>query len=128
MSVDNNNTPTPTKLEDARQHQEVTPIALLAGGASIVLASAAFTGISHFTSTTKAIKEEGIDAASRRAAVPVATKALVASSLMCAAMAAAVVGVWKLSGMHYRDVANVSSFDDAIALAKLQRVRLYYYG
>jgi hypothetical protein len=58
-----------------------------------------------------------------RALVLLQGKALAAASVMCAGLGVLAVGAWKLAGMQYKEIAEVSSWHDAIALAKSQRVR-----
>lgn len=41
---------------------------------------------------------------------------------MCAGLAVLALGGWKLAGLQYKEVAEVSSWDDALALAQQQRV------
>lgn len=73
--------------------------------------------------TAKQLAEEGIDPRSRLKFLPVAVKALAASTAVCAGLAVLVVGGWKLAGVQYKEIADVSSWDDALALAQQQRVR-----
>ncbi len=58
------------------------------------------------------------------APVAVQGKALVASSAMCVALGALAVGAWKLAGLQYKEIVQVSSWQDAVALAQQQRVSI----
>lgn len=112
-------------VEEDEAHQDtsyVTPGQTAIVGAGVLLLTALLTGASHYTSTSKAIAEEGIEARARLRAMPIAVKALGASTLVCAGMTAAAIAAWQLSGMEARDVAAVASWTDAVALAKQQRV------
>lgn len=42
---------------------------------------------------------------------------------MCAGLGVLAVAAWKLAGMQYKEIAEVASWQDAVALAKQQRVR-----
>ena len=41
---------------------------------------------------------------------------------MCGALGLLAVGGWKLAGLQYKEIAEVSSWQDAMALAHQQRV------
>ena len=70
--------------------------------------------------TAKQLAEDGIDPRSRVRVLPVALKALAASSVMCAGLGAVCVGAWRVAGWQYKEIAAISSFDDALALIKIQ--------
>lgn len=42
---------------------------------------------------------------------------------MCAGLFVLAAGAWKLAGLQYKEIAEISSFADAVALAQQQRVR-----
>lgn len=50
-----------------------------------------------------------------------AVKALAASSAVCLGLGVLAAGGWKLAGLQYKEIAEVSSWHDAVALAKQQR-------
>jgi hypothetical protein len=56
------------------------------------------------------------------APIALQAKALAASSLMCGVLGLLAVGGWKLAGLQYKEIAEVSSWQDAMALAQQQRV------
>ena len=43
---------------------------------------------------------------------------------MCGVLGLLAVGGWKLAGLQYKEIAEVSSWQDALALAQQQRVSL----
>lgn len=53
--------------------------------------------------------------------IPLQAKALALGSAACAAAGALGVVAWKLLGLKYKEVAEVSSISDAVSLAKAQR-------
>lgn len=48
-------------------------------------------------------------------------KALAASSVVCVGLGALAAGAWALAGLQFQSVAQVASWEDALALAKQQR-------
>ncbi len=102
--------------------REITPLQTGLAGAVVLVAGAVLTGGAHYTSTAKKLAEEGIAPAARLRALPLAAQALAASTVVCAALGAAAVAAWHFAGMQTRDVAEVSSFSDAVIFAKQQRV------
>lgn len=80
------------------------------------------TFTAHYQSTAKQLAEEGIPPAARLKALPLAARALGASTLMCAGFGAISLVAWNVLGLSSREVANVATFSDAVALAKQQRV------
>ncbi|PSC70484.1 ABC transporter substrate-binding [Micractinium conductrix] len=99
----------------------VTPLQLVGAGA-VALTLGALAGFSsHYASTAKQLAEDGIDPRSRIKFLPLAGKALAASSAMCIGLGVLAVGGWRLAGMKYNSIAEVSSWQDAVGLAKQQR-------
>lgn len=62
----------------------LTPSTMALVGSSVLVGSAIGTALLHYKSSEKKLLEEGVSTASRRAALPVATRALLASSIGCA--------------------------------------------
>ncbi|KAK9815699.1 hypothetical protein WJX72_008247 [[Myrmecia] bisecta] len=103
------------------EHHAVSPVQSVAWGASAFLTGALVAGGAHYLGTAKRIQEEGIDRRMRLRAVPVAAKALALSTVMCGTLGLAGWYGLKHSGLQTKDVAEVSSVADAIALAQQQR-------
>lgn len=61
----------------------ISPLLLAASGAGITLAGAVLVGGTYIAGTAKRLKEEGIEPGARRAAVPIAARALVVSTAAC---------------------------------------------
>ncbi|PRW45221.1 Bifunctional polynucleotide phosphatase kinase [Chlorella sorokiniana] len=101
--------------------RQVTPLELLGAGGLALLLGAGAGFFSHFVGTAKQLAEDGIDPRTRLRFLPIAAKALAASSAVCAGLGVVAVGGWKLAGLQYKEIAEVSSWDDALALAKQQR-------
>ncbi|KAL4438210.1 hypothetical protein ABPG77_010571 [Micractinium sp. CCAP 211/92] len=101
--------------------RDVTPLQLVGAGTAALSLGALAGFSSHYLGTAKQLAEEGIDPRSRLKLLPLAGKALVASSAMCVALGALAVGAWKLAGLQYKEIAQVSSWQDAVALAQQQR-------
>lgn len=101
--------------------RQVTPLELLGAGGLALLLGAGAGFFSHFVGTAKQLAEDGIDPRTRLRFLPIAAKALAASSAVCAGLGVLAVGGWKLAGLQYKEIAEVSSWDDALALAKQQR-------
>ncbi|KAL4448462.1 hypothetical protein ABPG75_005681 [Micractinium tetrahymenae] len=101
--------------------RDVTPLHLVGAGAAALSLGAVAGFSSHYLGTAKQLAEEGIDPRSRLKFLPLAGKALAASSAVCVALGALAVGAWKLAGLQYKEIAQVSSWNDAVALAQQQR-------
>eukprot|EP00887_Chlorella_sp_A99_P007388 scaffold2.g7388.t1 len=92
--------------------RQVTPLqAGLAGGGALSV-GALLGGVGYYTTTAKALAEEGIDPRA---------KALAAATGVCVALGAAGAAAWRLAGLRYQSVAEVSSLQDAVILAQQQR-------
>jgi len=110
--------------EGQAQGLSITPLQGIFIGAGVLAAGAVLTGAVHYTSTAKKLTEEGISAAARHKAVPLAARALGVSTLFCAGLGSVALISWKLLGLESRDVATVTTFTDAVAIAKHQRVSI----
>lgn len=101
--------------------REVKPLQLVGAGALALSLGALLGFSSHYFGTAKELTEEGINPKTRLRVLPVAAKALAASSLMCGVLGLIAVGGWKLAGLQYKEIAEVSSWQDALNLAQQQR-------
>lgn len=101
--------------------RSVTPLQTVGAGA-LSLGVGALAGFSsHYLGTAKQLAEDGVDPRARLKFLPIAAKALAAASVMCAGLGVLAVAAWKLAGMQYKEIAEVASWQDAVALAKQQR-------
>lgn len=105
---------------------ELTPLQTIFIGSTVLVAGAALSGGTYYVSTAKKLAEEGIAPSARIKAMPVAAQALAMSTLLCIALGGAALAAWHTFGMESRDIAQVASFSDAVAIAKQQRVRTFY--
>mmetsp|Transcript_16983 Transcript_16983/g.43063 ORF Transcript_16983/g.43063 Transcript_16983/m.43063 type:complete len:154 (+) Transcript_16983:271-732(+) len=71
--------------------------------------------------TRKRAEEDVLEAAARMKAVPVALRALGISTAICGGMAVAAAAAVKVSGLETREVAEVASLADAVAVARQAR-------
>jgi hypothetical protein len=101
--------------------RQVTQAEALALGGAALAAGVVFGGATHYTATTKQLKEEGVELAARRRALPLAARALAGSALGAAALAAAAFAAWRAAGGEAAEAAQLSSWDAAVALARRQR-------
>ena len=104
------------------RERRVTPLETTLAAGAVLGLGAVLTGSAHYASTAKRLAEEGVEAAARVRAMPLALRALGASTALCAVTAGAAVAAWQVAGLESRGVAQVASFTDAVALAKQQRV------
>lgn len=102
--------------------RKITPLQTSLVGAGVLAAGALLTGGAHYASTAKKLADEGIAPAARLKAFPLAAQALAVSTIVCAALGGAALLGWQLLGLESRDVTDVATFSDAVALAKQQRV------
>ena len=105
-----------------KARRKITPLETGLIGAAVLAAGAFASGAAHYTSTAKKLTEEGIPASARLRALPLAARALGVSTILCTLMGGAALAAWNFAGLESRPVAEVSTFRDAIALAKQQRV------
>jgi hypothetical protein len=108
------------EVEDTKR--VVTPAEATLAGAAVLVAAAVAAGGAHFVGSAKKLAEEGVEARARVQAMPLAIKALAASTLMCVVMAGVGAAGWKLLGGEARPAAGVATIPQALALAKQQRV------
>lgn len=103
---------------------EVNPLITAIAGAVVFIGGAVVTGTAHYISTAKSISSEGIPPSARLSAFPVALKAFAVSTIICTGAAAGAALCWNMvSGdQMMRSTATLSSIEQAIELAKQQRV------
>lgn len=94
---------------------------MIVSGAAVFAGAAAIVGTAHWHSTAKQLKEEGISSSARQRALPLATKALLASTLGCVAVGGMAAVAFSVLGGEYKGSTSVGSFSKAMELVKEQR-------
>lgn len=109
-------------MGSANQGRDITPLQTALLGSAVISSGALLTFSAHYQSTAKKLAEEGVPASARLKALPLAAQALGVSTLFCLGFGVAGLVAWNFFGLESREVANVATFADAVALAKQQRV------
>jgi hypothetical protein len=79
----------------------LTPSSMALVGSSVLVGSAIGTALLHYKSSEKKLLEEGVSTTARRAALPLATRALLASTIGCAVIGGiATVGYTVMGGEY----------------------------
>lgn len=112
-------------LKEARSDTEnvksITPKQTALIGTGVLGIGALFGGCVHWTGTSKALKEEGIDQAARLRALPLAFKALGISTFVSITAAIAFGTLWRALAGDSHQASATLSFATAIAFAQAQR-------
>lgn len=121
----------PSELSDSdtgSMSNSITPERTGIIGSTVLLATAVVTGVAHYISTTKPLMKDCITPEARLKAVPVALKALTASTMAVAGLGGMLLMSWKLfsGGRETKDSVAVSGLEEAIQYAEYQRVREFF--
>jgi hypothetical protein len=91
---------------------------MVAVGTAVFSTAAILTGSLHYKASEKKLIEEGVSQSARRAALPLASRALLSSTLGCAAVGViATIGYTMLGGEH-KDRASVASWSAVVESAR----------
>lgn len=99
----------------------VTIVPMILSGGVVFIGAAAVVGTAHWHSTAKQLKEEGIPLSARQRALPLAAKALVASTLACVFVGGMAAAAFTVFGGEYKDSTSLGSFSNALRLVQEQR-------
>lgn len=99
----------------------VSPLLLALGGALVTVAGAGIVGGTYIASTSKRLKEEGVDLAFRKKAIPIAARALAISTGACCATGCLAWLALGLTGAEAQPLRVDAGLQQAITLVRQQR-------
>lgn len=102
-------------------NQNVTLSSMILLGGTVFTGAAAVVGTVHWHSTAKQLKEEGIPLSARQRALPLATKALVSSTIGCIIVGGMAAVAFTSFGGEYKGSTALGSFSSVMALVREQR-------
>ena len=94
---------------------------MILSGSAVFAGAAAIVGTAHWHSTAKQLKEEGIPLSARQQALPLAAKALFASTFGCIVVGGIAAAAFSMFGGEYKGSTSVGSFSNAMDLIQEQR-------
>lgn len=79
----------------------MTPSSMALAGTSVLVGSAVGTAMLHYKSSEKKLLEEGIPTSARRAALPLASRALLSSTIGCVIIGGMSILAYNIMGGEY---------------------------
>jgi len=87
-------------------------------GACVFSGTALLTGMAHYKGTEKKLVRDGVSQSARRAALPLATRALASSTLGCLTVGALAAAVYSSLGGEHKGMTEVASWSAVVETAR----------